>query len=95
MEVPHQLALAGPSRLNSARSRPPTNGCCRWAADGTWERILAAVLATADAEDDIDWSVSVDSTIVRAHQHAAGAHKQGAPTETSPTITHSDAPAAG
>ncbi|WP_437087135.1 IS5 family transposase [Streptomyces sp. enrichment culture] len=50
----------------------------RWALDGTWEMILAAVLAAADADDDIDWTVSVDSTVVRAHQHAAGARKKGA-----------------
>ncbi|MGW6613225.1 IS5 family transposase [Streptomyces erythrochromogenes] len=50
----------------------------RWAVDGTWEAILAAVLAAADAADDIDWTVSVDSTVVRAHQHAAGARKKGA-----------------
>ncbi|WTA23610.1 IS5 family transposase [Streptomyces sp. NBC_00853] len=49
----------------------------RWAVDGTWERILASVLAAADAADDIDWTVSVDSTVVRAHQHAAGALKRG------------------
>ncbi|MFE9024347.1 IS5 family transposase [Streptomyces sp. NPDC007808] len=51
----------------------------RWAADGTWEMILTAVLAAADADDDIDWTVSVDSTVVRAHQHAAGALKKGRP----------------
>ncbi|MFD0723774.1 IS5 family transposase [Streptomyces globosus] len=51
----------------------------RWAVDGTWEMILAAVLAAADADDDIDWTVSVDSTVVRAHQHAAGARKRGDP----------------
>ncbi|MFI2765786.1 IS5 family transposase [Streptomyces echinatus] len=51
----------------------------RWAVDGTWERILAAVLAAADADDDLDWTVSVDSTVVRAHQHAAGARKKGRP----------------
>ncbi|MEE1753031.1 IS5 family transposase [Streptomyces sp. SP18CS02] len=50
----------------------------RWAVDGTWERILAAVLSAADGDDDIDWTVSVDSTVVRAHQHAAGARKKGA-----------------
>ncbi|MFJ7150673.1 IS5 family transposase [Streptomyces sp. NPDC100445] len=50
----------------------------RWAVDGTWEKILAAVLAASDAADDIDWTVSVDSTVVRAHQHAAGARKKGA-----------------
>ncbi|MFJ8253775.1 IS5 family transposase [Streptomyces sp. NPDC094466] len=48
----------------------------RWAADGTWERLLAAVLATSDAADEICWTVSVDSTVCRAHQHAAGALKR-------------------
>ena len=31
----------------------------------------------ADAAGELDWSVQVDSTVVRAHQHAAGAHKGG------------------
>uniref|UniRef100_UPI003570B573 IS5 family transposase n=1 Tax=Streptomyces chryseus TaxID=68186 RepID=UPI003570B573 len=44
-----------------------------WSADGTWERLLQQVQAAADAAGEIDWDVSVDSTIVRAHQHAAGA----------------------
>ncbi|MFE7113305.1 IS5 family transposase [Streptomyces sp. NPDC057575] len=49
----------------------------RWSADGTWERILQAVLADADATGRIDWSmVSVDSTSCRAHQHAAGAPRR-------------------
>ncbi|WP_217236843.1 IS5 family transposase [Streptomyces sp. AC555_RSS877] len=48
----------------------------RWSADGTWEAILHAVQADADAEGRIDWSmVSVDSTSCRAHQHAAGARR--------------------
>lgn len=48
----------------------------RWSADSMWDRILAAVLAGADAEGCIDWSMaSVDSTSCRAHQHAAGAGK--------------------
>ena len=42
----------------------------RFSGDGTWDRILAVVLAEADAAGDIDWAVSVDSTINRAHQHA-------------------------
>ncbi|WP_079149900.1 IS5 family transposase [Streptomyces agglomeratus] len=51
----------------------------RWSADGTWERILRAVQADADAEARIDWSVvSVDSTVCRAHQHAAGARRRPA-----------------
>ncbi|MEU9553700.1 IS5 family transposase [Streptomyces werraensis] len=44
-----------------------------WSADGTWERLLQQVQAAADAAGEIDWDVSVDSTVVRAHQHAAGA----------------------
>ncbi|MFF3660395.1 IS5 family transposase [Streptomyces olivochromogenes] len=49
----------------------------RWSADGTWDRLFAAVLADADAEGWIDWSmVSVDSTSCRAHQHAAGARRK-------------------
>jgi transposase len=67
----------------------------RWAVDGTWEKILAALLVAADAVDDIDWTVSVDSTVVRAHQHAAGALKRGPRVETSPAITRSDARVAG
>ncbi|MEU6106120.1 IS5 family transposase [Streptomyces flaveolus] len=56
----------------------------RWAVDGTWERILAAVLAAADADADIGWTVSVDSTVCRAHQHAAGARKKGASDRAEP-----------
>ena len=48
-----------------------------WALDGTWERVFAALLAQADANEDLSWVVSVDSTVVRAHQHAAGARKRG------------------
>ncbi|WP_245252014.1 IS5 family transposase [Streptomyces sp. KCTC 0041BP] len=48
-----------------------------WAIDDTWERVFVALLAQADAEEDLDWVVAVDSTIVRAHQHAAGARQKG------------------
>ncbi|MFJ3833870.1 IS5 family transposase [Streptomyces sp. NPDC090046] len=44
-----------------------------WSADGTWEPVLRQVQATADAAGETAWDSSVDSTIVRAHQHAAGA----------------------
>ncbi|WP_406142068.1 IS5 family transposase [Streptomyces sp. NBC_01089] len=50
----------------------------RWALDGTFSRMLRALQAEKDAAGDIDWLVSVDSTIVRAHQHAAGG-KKGSP----------------
>ena len=49
----------------------------RWQRDGTWARILTGLQAHADAAGLITWDVSVDSTIARAHQHAAGARKRG------------------
>jgi transposase len=49
----------------------------RWQRDGTWQRILTRLQAQADAEGLITWEVSVDATIARAHQHAAGARKKG------------------
>lgn len=66
----------------------------KWAADGTWEKVFTALLAQADAEGDLDWIVAVDSTIVRAHQHAAGARQKG-PRPASRTTMPSDGPAAG
>ena len=42
----------------------------RWSAKGVWHRIFAAMADDPDFEYLI-----VDSTIVRAHQHAAGAKK--------------------
>lgn len=49
----------------------------RWQRDGTWRRILAGLQSRADAAGLITWEVSVDSTVARAHQHAAGARKKG------------------
>jgi transposase len=51
-----------------------------WSADGTWERLLQQVQAAADAEGEIDWDISVDSTSVRAHHHVAGARTGPPPT---------------
>lgn len=42
----------------------------RMAVDGTWDRVLDRLAAKADRAGAIDWSLSVDSTIARAHQHA-------------------------
>ncbi|MBW8705405.1 hypothetical protein MBT84_37965 [Streptomyces sp. MBT84] len=60
-----------------------------WSADGTWERLLQQVQAEADAACEIDWDVAVDSTIVRAHQYAAGARTAPPPAPSS----NGDAPA--
>jgi transposase len=72
----------------------------RWQRDGTWAEILAGLQARADAAGLITWDVSVDSTVARAHQHAAGARKRGicrlnrlAVSGTSPLITPLAGPA--
>jgi putative transposase len=44
----------------------------RWCRDGVWENLFNALA------DDPDFEyILVDSTIVRAHQHSAGAQKGG------------------
>src|SRR5204863_5500272 len=48
----------------------------QWQRDGTWQHVLSRLQAQADAGQIITWDVSVDSTICRAHQHAAGARKR-------------------
>jgi transposase len=45
----------------------------RWSRCGVWHRVFARLAKDADFEE-----VFIDSTIVRAHQHAAGAPKKRA-----------------
>ncbi|KOV91046.1 transposase [Streptomyces sp. NRRL B-3648] len=52
----------------------------RWSADGTCEMLLRRIQAETDAAGEIDWDVSVDSTSVRAHHHAAGARHAPPPS---------------
>ena len=63
----------------------------RWQRDGTWDRLLTLVQTTSDAVGEVEWEVSVDSTVIRAHQHAAGAPKKGAartrPKRSLPSVT--------
>ena len=47
----------------------------RWAKSGVWERIFQHLANDADNE-----YAMIDSTIVRAHQHSAGAQKKPART---------------
>jgi transposase len=48
----------------------------RWTRAGVWDQLFAALQRQADARGQIDWEVHfVNSTVVRAHQHAAGAKK--------------------
>ena len=41
----------------------------RFSKDGTWDQILAALLVTADGAGQVDWQISIDSTVCRVHQH--------------------------
>ncbi|MGI5380733.1 IS5 family transposase [Streptomyces sp. CA-251387] len=52
----------------------------RYALDGVFTRALQHIQAQADAAGDIDWLVQIDSTIVRAHQHAAATGRKGGST---------------
>jgi transposase len=56
----------------------------RWQRDGVWAQILALLQARGDAAGSMGWTVSVDSTISRAHQHAAGARRDGDLQKESP-----------
>ena len=62
-----------------ARYGPPSTVSTRlyrWKKAGIWDRIFAAVQAEADAAGALDWETHhVDATVIRAHQHAAGAKK--------------------
>lgn len=62
----------------------------RFSVDGTWDKIHTRLLAEADAAGEIDWTISVDSTINRAHQHATTL-----PRDTGGTVeSHEPAPRA-
>jgi transposase len=48
----------------------------RWAASGVWKKVFQHLAGEADHE-----YAMIDSTIVRAHQHRAGAPKKTVPTK--------------
>lgn len=67
------LRTGSPWRDLPARYGPPTtvyNRFNRWAKAGVWMRVFEALAAGAPASMHL-----IDSSIVRAHQHAAGGKK--------------------
>lgn len=48
----------------------------RWRRDGTWDRLLSRAQTKSDAVGEVEWEVSVDSSVLRAHQHASGAPRK-------------------
>jgi transposase len=74
--VLHRVRAGCPWRDLPARFGPwktVYNRHRRWSGDGTWESILNALRVGCDQDDGERWGAVIDSTIVRAHQHAAGA----------------------
>ena len=87
----HEESPSNPGRFNGPW-KTAHERLRKWTADGTWDRILEHVIVKDDSlgtlEDNVEFVVSVDSTNVRAHQHAAGARKKGAArtgSKTSPS----------
>jgi transposase len=67
-------AASGPWQTGAAR-------CYRWRRAGIWDRLLAELQRQAETAGTLDWSLHhVDGTMVRAHQHAAGAQQRGSTT---------------
>lgn len=47
-----------------------------WRKTGLWQRILEALQQLADAQGNLNWEIHhVDGSVIRAHQHAAGAKR--------------------
>jgi transposase len=74
----------------------------QWAKDGVLAGLLEKVQQIAADNGDVDWAVSIDSTIVRVHQHGAtlprttgGVHRTTRSSGRNPRIMRSAAPAAG
>jgi transposase len=48
----------------------------RWRKHEVWKRVLAELQTMADQQGEVNWELHFeDGTIIRAHQHAAGAKK--------------------
>ena len=62
----------------------------RWQRDGTWAQVVTRLQAAADAAGRICWQLSVDSTVCRAHQHAAGARRDGSAQREPPGGTRAE-----
>lgn len=79
------------------RDLPPTLGHWntvwrrfdRWSRAGVWQRLFDTF-----QDPDLDWLL-IDTTSIRAHQHAAGARKRGIRPSRQLHAKHSDAHAVG
>ena len=64
----------------------------RWRKAEVWDAVLAELQRRGDAAGQLDWSAHfVDGTVIRAHQHAAGARRGKGGGSSKPTPKRSDA----
>ena len=83
----HRVAVAGlPSDCGNWKT--VYNRHRRWSADGTWADALLGLQRGRDGGES-EWTVAADSTVIRAHQHAAGARQDVLPRDvpTAPAAT--------
>jgi transposase len=57
LEVPDRIAVGPPAR-EVRQLEGSYNRLRMWAVDGTWERVFTALMAQADADEDLNWAVS-------------------------------------
>jgi len=64
-----------------------------WQKQGIWPRILQTLQGEADAAGDLVWThCSIDSSVIRAHQHAAGARHTPAPAPSAAPAERAEGP---
>ncbi len=64
-----------------------------WRRAGVWQAMLTVLRVFADADGQVVWDISVDSTVIRAHQHGVGARNTGDLQVEAPDTTGGDEPA--
>jgi transposase len=91
-----KLRTGAPWRDLPARYGPWSTVACRfrrWRLAGIWDRLFAAVQREEDRAGRVDWTLQfVDGTVIRAHQHAAGAQKGGRKRKRSGAVRAATAP---
>jgi transposase len=76
VEAAYGGSLARPARALRSLANLLLKSFSRWRRDGTWDRLLADAQTKSDAVGEVEWLLSLDSTIARAHQHGGGARRK-------------------
>jgi transposase len=66
-----------------------------WSKNGIWDEVLRQLQGRAHAVGELEWTVSVDSTVARAHQHAAGARRASIDEQPGDVTPHEGSEGAG